>query len=284
MELSIAIIKNNDIQFPILQPNSCTKNNNQISELLKSCVEIRKINYERKNEIISKTADIIEQKEKIDVGMTKIIHDNLDFSYQLLFVDSDKQQRGNYNTMSMYFTRTNNDSEIKIRGNCVLFKINIKTNQIVDITMDDVIEIFLQHYLHTCVKINCDSTLDEVEFIINPLEWMTTEKENYKYYSIELFDKQILIAYDTKNDIINERITKLIGQEAYSICYIVLINDERYFSIDKKIYEKIEHIILNREKLSATDFIYDKEISKQTKKIYNFDMYIDDKYRKITNI
>lgn len=286
MELSIAVIKNNDILFPTLSTNLCNKQNDQIINLLEKCVEIKKIQFDHKNEIIYKMANLMNQKEKIDVGTTKIIYDNLNYSYQLCYIDSDKTERGDYNMMSMYLCRVNNDSEIKIRGNCVLLKVDVNNNKLVNLTMDDMLDVFLQHYVHTCIEIDCNGKLDEIKFIFNPLEWMPSEQRGkYKIYNIELFDKKILIAYNETEKQINERATKFIKFEKINgPCYVVLSNDEKFLSIDKSFYAKLEYVLANRDKLTPNDFIYDNEIGSSTKKIYNFDMFINDKYERIIEL
>lgn len=283
--LSICIVKNNEIMFPQFNVNTCTETNEDIINLCKTHTEIYKFEIKNKNDIYHKIVDIIKM-ESNDIGDTKIIYDNENYSYQMCFINSDKEERGNLNIFGMYLGKYNIDENCKIRGNCVILKYDIKEKKIVEFTNEDMIKIIINHFVHKGIKINTDDSFNIFKYLCHPLEWMEeTERIKYLCCQIELFDKKINI-FIKKNETnkINEQASSILNNKnIYEDCYMTLSNDFRFFDLDTDMYIKLRMIMSDGNIIKDEEKKYDIELGQNTRNIMNFDLFVNDKIKEISD-
>lgn len=283
--LSICIIKNNEITFPQLNVETCTETNEEIIKLCESHTEICRFETTDNSSIYRKIVEIINMG-KNDVGDTKIIYDNENYSYQMCFISSDNEERGKLNIFGMYLGKYALDGNHKIRGNCVVLKYDINARKIIDFEAGDMSRIVVNHFVHKGIKINVDGTFDTFKYFCHPLEWINgCDRDKYLCCQTELFDKKInFFVKKNETNALNEQASSMLNNKnIYEDCYIVLSNDFRFFDLNEDMYIKLRMIMSDGTVIRDEEKNYDFELGQSTRNIMNFDMFINSKFKEVSN-
>lgn len=184
---------------------------------------------------------------------TSIIYQDDKVIYELCHIidDVSKKQDVSQNNISMRLT----DTLFRVTGKSLLLKSNITTtNNIItsiptNISIDDVIKLFRYKIVHQCVKINSDGNVDNIEYILNPLDWLNDDKirDNYKYHEIRFADKIMLFFVQLKHDgKLNEKATLLVNKQVYGDVIVAMRTETNDIRFSEYVYYDITSDMLTK--------------------------------------
>lgn len=105
-----------------------------------------------------------------------------------------KKNKIPYNGIASYLT----DLGLKIYSKAVLFKLDLTTNKLLTITMDEICQLFISKFVHKGIIIDKNGSLNEFKYIFNPVDWIhQNEISKYKFHETEILDKVLMMFFDT---------------------------------------------------------------------------------------
>lgn len=268
MSVSIAIIKPNQVGFSIEKKDKQNETNEYLTDTVEDYIEIRKEDINQSEKLM----DIIVTTLKLDDdigGNTMTVHEEPGFFYQMCFVSLYDEEPGNSEISNINknirklkqnkIANTLADNTHSVFGSVVLMKTKIEedlTTCNVNITLNDVVNVLYNKFIHTGLIVNTRGEIQEKTYI-NPIElFLNIEKEKIGYYEYEILNK-VLMLFVIKNgeselNEIGSKITHLSGnpeyfKDVYGTVFITLRNkiedirfsEHTYINIEKKDLEKM---------------------------------------------
>lgn len=278
-EFNVAIISKNCFQFNENDIKNLTKES--LNEMLFKYVTLKKVTLNIMMEIV---VNVLNLDHKL-IATTSLCLENNKYVYQLCHLDKSanatKNDEKDINGIGSILTLENSN----VYGDCVLICSGIaETGTCVpeNIDMNDISNLIYNKIFKKCIKINNNGSIDEVTFLIHPLE---NEKEKEKFKSIEFtilnFNLVICSTKDYQKDQINETASKLAHEKIYGDAYLFCLETENYFfNLDKDIVNKMLFLCEgNIKKLSATEEENKKETLNGLPVVKNKCILLEKRYR-----
>lgn len=278
--MRIAIIETNDIHYDInTDIVHANFTHDKIDDIMSEYVEL--INITSKDALMETIVTEISGKDYANQDLT--IHTSLventdnnlymmcHFNLSEISYPEFKKRKIPQNGIASYLS----DNKMRVYGKTVLFKMDTcaNTNDIVSITMDEIIDLFINKFIHKGVIIFDDKTdlctykVEEFKYVFNPIDWMSpNDVQNFKYHEIEILGKILMIFFDASDTILNTTVSQMSGKEIYGKAYVgirsqytdITENDITYENIDIPIAHKIIKLcsdpLLNKQ-LSMNEYV-----------------------------
>lgn len=257
-------------------PNFSKKDNKTILELKTNYLNIKesinviskfcKIEDTNNDKLIELAYDYIDLKD--NYGDTKDCYEGSNYIIQIMYKmpnNNDNLNKLNYNLLASSITL---DKEL-IYEKVIIFKTKIDLNgdkdEIVDISLDEVLQLFMCNYYHSGVKIDRFNNISQIYFnndfkIIEPFNnWNIDENENqiltdknYGTNEKNYFGFKLLIYFNPKctDEELNDGLSRLLKATLRGDCVIISPNNlNSFYELQKndiiemlKLWNKLEEI------------------------------------------
>jgi hypothetical protein len=186
-------------------------------------------------------------KEKNDIVNIADIYYTSEYNIQAMFLQSNEGY--NSNKINLLGSQLNNGNSCE--SNMLLIKRNITNDNFdyVDITIDDIIQMVIDTFLHKGVILRHDGRIDQYEYIYDPLEWTIQKEthENIRYHEFKLLNF-VMTFYVNKNEKqesekFNKNATVIYGKNIYGDVILSLRDTESISSNHNLTTETIEKIL-----------------------------------------
>lgn len=204
----IAIIDINDLKYNELEMVHSNFTREKINDLLLDYITLKDVSNE--DEMMQVVIDEVVGENNdypIHTATTKNIYHDLYLTCHISpskeMYEEFKSKSIKFNGIASYFS----DIGLKIYGKAVLFKLDTKNDayKLLSITMDEIVDIFISKFVHKGVILNLDGSIDEFNFIFNPVDWISPNEINkYKFYETEILGKVLMLFFDTTSTVIND--------------------------------------------------------------------------------
>lgn len=277
---NIAIIKSNKITYSSVDMTHSRFTRERLEDDIEDFIEIVPIS--NLDNVMEKIIDVLKLTPDMTAHTTTCKEDN-NYIYQMCHL-IDETKSGQQNNICIRFA----NSLFRVVGDVVLMKSKIlfdgKT-ELCNITLDDIIDLYRDSLVKTCVKIMPDDSVDDVLYIFNPIDWMNPEKlNNIRYHEIGLSDKILMFFIELvpDNNIINKKASILYGKRIYGNVVMAMRHKQEdirhteyeYYSIDKLTVNKLVSVMsVNNDMLTIQ-----KPETKTNQIVINFHTILDKKY------
>jgi hypothetical protein len=282
MKQNYCLIKKNKIYADIydeLLEEELSMSNPEHSDKIKNWIKkkIGSSNYTELSEFFSSKEGIIEDVIIKITGEAK--NENLQGNTVIMFADDNNM----YELFHMEdLTKSHPDEELNEFGSisnihlqpvywaCAIFKTNYSNGVAkgVELSKQDILDLFVQNYYHIGVMINTDSTMLELEFTgEEPIKTIGTNFVISSTTDIIGFNVIPWIEKNPNPNKLNELGTKLLGKDVYGRLFITLLcptTNKKFWNISKTTITNIVKILDD-----------DKIFQELTKGLLPDDMYIN---------
>jgi hypothetical protein len=242
-------------------------------------------------------------KENNDIVNIADIYYTSEYIIQALFLQSNDDHTSK--EINLLGSQLNNGNLCE--SNMLLIKRNITNDKFdyIDITLDDIIQMVIDTFLHKGVILRHNGHIDQYEYIYDPLEWTIQKEthENIRYHEFKLLNF-IMTFYVNKNEKqesvkFNKNASVIYGKKIYGDVILSLRDTENISSnhnLTKDTIDKILKIFYIRKPLNANEYKLkptneNKEISEEHDVRYfpsitkypNFYMVIENEFSRLKN-
>ena len=242
---SIAIISENPLRFT---ENDITMHSNftydNIEEMFEDYVTL--LNVTDNDDFISTIAKTLHNE--ISSCYTGVVSHTENDLYQICHIDNSSQFVNE--ELSKYYKRNGiadylTDTPTPVLGVSLFFRIDTTDdrNVLVDISMKNIVDIFIKKFIHQGIVLELDGTLNEFNFRFNPLDFIKPDEINfYTWYGCPIFGHCVMFLHDTREkekNIIASAVAKhdIFGRALmaiYKYSEFDEFNQYLYFDLQKK--------------------------------------------------
>ena len=264
-KFTIAIIQPNKIKYEKKFLENCSK-----EQLTKDILKYTEFVEVTNNTYMEVIIDKIKLTPKL-IGGTESCYEDHEYAYQLCHISREHVPTGRHkgcckadlqnhtnnnetdtneiNGLSSYLSINN----LEIYGVSVFLKSKIEENNTCtqnSVTVEDVTNVLYHNLVHTGLKIYTNGTIEEFNFIEDPLEDLETEEtNNLKWLSVNVLNFNFIMFIQMKPDPdkINKTMTLIKGDaHIHGDIYLALKSTEvTYGSIDKCTLDKLLRVLSN---------------------------------------
>jgi hypothetical protein len=276
---SVAIIKSNKLTYSNVDMTHSRFQRDNLENDLDDYLELVKVN--NLDELMGKIIDTLQLTPEI-LAHTTTCKEDTKFIYQIChLVDDDKARKQN----NICIRLTNNC--FRVVGDAVLMKAEIMsdgTTKPCNITLDDVIDLYQECLIKTCVKVYADGKMDDVKYIFNPIDWVNPNFiDNFRFHEIQFADKIMMffIELNPVNNILNTKASILYGKPIFGDVIIAMRykpddirqTEHEYYNVNKHTMSKLVSVFSAKsEKLKINDEGTTKRV------VNNFLITLENKY------
>jgi hypothetical protein len=280
-DFTVAIIRTNKITYSLMEMTQSRFQKDKLEDDIEEYVEIVEMkNSEMMMDTIIETLGMT----KDIMGTTTICYQDNEYVYEMshLIDDIDKTQK--QNNICIRFAK----HYFRVVGDAVLMKSRIMpdlTTEPCSITMDDILNLYQNCLIRTCVKIDTTGDIDDIKYVFNPIDWMKpTIVENIRVHEKKFHDNIMLFFIELvpQNNILNEKASILYGKVIYGDVIIAMRDEPTDIRHTEHEYYNIDKILINK---CVALYSVPKETlnislpEKKTKtQIKNFHVILDKKY------
>lgn len=257
--MKIAIIKKNKISYPPYQYNFARFTRENLEEDIEDYINIKSIKQEELIDVIGEALEI--QPDNIVHTTTVTCDENSNYIFEIChLIDEFGTDTTVQNNIAIKLT----NNQFRIVGDCIILKHQILHDhtELCDITLNDIIDLYYSSLVKQCVKINPDSTMDDVKYIFGPIDWITESvaHKNYRFHEKEFNSKLIMMYFfeivpDKK--ILNIQASRLLGKAIYGTVVIAFRHkpddirqtENEYYRIDTNFIEQLIVIMSTKAEL-----------------------------------
>jgi hypothetical protein len=273
-EFNIAIIEDNTLEYSDYERMNLT--DEKIECDLEDYIILKKV--KDSEDLMIHVVDNLQITPE-EGGITSIVYIDEDYIYYLFHNYDIEKKQNNLNNISKIMTY----GEFRITNNCVLLKNRVFSSGLAEhcnITMDDIIKIFKSFYIHEGTIIETNNNMETFRYVNNPIEWINN-KDNIKYYEIEICDKVAMFFIDTTSTEFNYYASLLYGQRINGRVLLtfrnkpedIRRNTNEYINFNKLLCQKL--VCIMSENINELKIDYEKD---NKNLIYNLYTIIKNKY------
>lgn len=283
----IAKIKPNSISFDNIDDADMTSE--KLMSLLSQYIEFVTVSDDNEKfmeDIAKLIIDTNARDDPVTIQSYKC-YESLDHMIHLVTNDLEGQQQ---NKLCRYI----NECFSEVYGNCILFKLactsatSVQTQQqgntvelLTDITMRDIIDIYLSKLTHTAIMITPNNSISTISFSRIPIENSPIIEANCRCINIEFLGKTIVVFMELNptDDRINTYAT-IIGKKQKIMGNVVValmsqVNTFENCNLDDELMHKILVVISNHSMSRELDLNDEFDPNK-----LNFYKLLDERYKK----
>jgi len=280
-KITVAIIAPNKLTYSNVEMTHSRFEKFRIEDDIEDFVEF--VELDNMEEVLGQIINTLNLSPET-VAHTTVCKEDSKYIYQMCHI-IDEAKNKQQNNIAIRLA----NSKYRIVDSVVLLKDEIMadgTTMPCNITINDVIELYQECLIKSCIRINVDDTIDDVKYIFNPIDWMNKELvPNIRFHEIQFADKVMMffIELNPIKNVLNNQASILYGREIYGDVVIAMRHKPEdirhtayeYYNIDSNIVRKLVAIFsVPKDKLKTEE---PKKIS--TKQVVNnFCMITDRKY------
>jgi hypothetical protein len=265
----IMIIRENKLFYSQSDRNFARLTHDNIENDIEDYIEIKSI---EQSTLMDEITTILNTPDA--VAHTMRCYEDNEYIYELCYHSYiDNTKKSTINNIASHLTKFTD----KVVGNAIILKSKInynKTCELVDISLNDIVDIYKKIFVHTGVIVMPNGTIDEYNYIFNPIDLIKPDQmNNIRFYELKIFNRviQLFIEVNPSDNTLNEYASILYnkslinGKVIFGMRYTfddVRMTETEYCDLTKDILKKI--VYYASDNVNFSDSTSDQDINSIT--------------------